>query len=289
MMVRPVYLFLGLWLSMASVAAAVAPAPGLVSWGSESYTLAAGESVPFEVAFDQIPVRRWVLVVESVPSGSHLNVRRARDGGLVYDGRGETRHEATIPWGTDEKISAVLTASRMGGTCTVSIWGPPGDAYRKAYGYEVNRALEAFDEGKTKRARAHLTQALADDPNDWVASKLLEGLSLGVTPSGDHGERDESVVTLPPDAPARVRTTRAAVAELRGDGRFYEALEMLQEIMDPALGTELLAAVYGDLADVFLDLNNPDQAAGALEMAQAFGLDPDSLTALKDRLDRCRF
>ena len=43
---------------------AVTSPPGLETWGDEDYRLEPGESTSFVVSFDEIPVRRWVLLVE---------------------------------------------------------------------------------------------------------------------------------------------------------------------------------------------------------------------------------
>ena len=161
-MVRPVHTFLATLLALvliAALAGAVSPPPGLVSWGEQSYRLDSGEATSFHVDFEQIPVRRWVLLVESDRTPSHLNVRRVADGSLVYDQRDEIRHEADVPWGDGESISAVLTAGRKGGVFSVSIWGPPRYSHLRSYGYEVNRALEAFARGDVGAARQHLLTA----------------------------------------------------------------------------------------------------------------------------------
>ena len=102
MKARTVYICCWLLSLAAAPLQAQYPPPGLVQWGSEAYTLDTGESMPFRVDWDQIPVRRWMLLVEGDLRISHLNLRRVGDGSLVYDLRDESRHLVEIPWGTDE-------------------------------------------------------------------------------------------------------------------------------------------------------------------------------------------
>jgi len=87
----------------------------LVRWSGESVRLQPGETATLQVSFDQMPLRRWTLLVES--SGErvcHLNVVRDRDGSLLYDVRDESRHEVDVPWGTGESLTAIVTAGRRG-------------------------------------------------------------------------------------------------------------------------------------------------------------------------------
>jgi hypothetical protein len=261
---------------LAAAAPAQYPPPGLVQWGSQAYTLDAGESISFQVDFEQIPVRRWLLLVEGDLKVSHLNLRRPRDGSLIYDEHNESRHAVEIPWGVGESLSGVLTAG-LGGGYAISIWGPPRDDYLRAYGYEVNRALEALADEDRDRARSHLLSALRDDPSDAVATTLLQALTDGSV---------GTVVVVMPDSTAsrRLAEVRAAAADLRAAGQPYAAADTLQGALGEPLGRAGLARIYGDLADVFLDLGNVGQATDAIAAAEALDLEPDEVARLRDRL-----
>lgn len=258
----------------ASAAAAGYPPPGMVVWDSRTYTLQTGESMQFQIEFDQIPVRRWMLLVEGDVRRSYLNLRRLADGSLVYDQRGETRHLAEIPWGQGEVLSGVLTAVRQGGAFTISFWGPPPDDYLKAYRYEVNRALEALAAGQRGRAVTHLQAALQRDPTDAVARVLLLGVADGV--SVDTGPADG----LPGADPALLNRADAEyfaaleshVDSLRAADLAYTAIDTLQTRLAEPASPALQALIYAELADLFLHLGNPQQAAVAVEKAAALWL-----------------
>ncbi len=261
-----------------AVTGALAQAPpGLASWGSQTYTLTEGEAVNFRVDWDQIPVRRWVLLVEGDLRISHLNVRRVRDGSLLYDQRDESRHRVDVPWGDGESISGVLTAGRAG-AYAISIWGPPRDDYLRAYSYGVNRALEALDEGDRVRARALLMGAMRDDTGDQVAQTLMRALSGGdgggaIGPTA--GDED-------PAARARLEETRRQAEALRDGGQSLEAMDLLQRALSPDLAPSAWAEVYGDLVEISIDLGNPVQAQAALAAAEALGLPEVRLGELRE-------
>lgn len=272
-------------LLVAAPALAWAP-PGLVSWGEESYRLGPGESTTITVTFAQVPVRRWVLLVESPGSASHVNVRRIHDGSLVYDQRGERRHEVPVPWGQGESLSAVVTAGRQGGVFQVSVWGPPADQYLRAYSYEVNRALEAFARGEVPGARNHLQAALRQDPQDEVARVLLLGLEADQVPSPVTAF-DPATEPGPDDAAEsarRVATARERAAALREVGRRYEAVEALQGVLQAGVPASSRGSVLVDLAHVLLDLGNVAQARAAWDQAVALELDVPGLEDLDRRL-----
>jgi hypothetical protein len=256
--------------------------PGWEEWTSQAYTLASGESMPFHVDWDQIPVRRWLLLVEGDTRPSYLNLRRAHDGSLVYDQRDETRHLVEIPWGEGESLSCLLRAEQ-GGAFAVSLWGPPRDDYLRAYSYEVNRALEAIEADDLDRAQAHLLSALREDPDDAVAQTLLVGLDA-------RGEGRGHRVVPPAEEPdpaalQRLEAVRAHAERLRGEGLYIAALDTLQQAIAPEVGAHGVALIYGDLAALFLDMENPMQAGAALRAAEALGLDAERATELRRRLE----
>jgi len=154
------------------------PASVLGNWEtykSESYTLRPRESFQFRVAFDQIQVRSWKLVVDGGQELCDLNVLRLRDESLLYFKTGESRHEVVVPWGRGEEIIVVLTNRDRPASFTVTLQGPPRDQVHAAYGYHVNRALEAFAAGRRLEAEANCRSALLEDPADGVAKVLLAG------------------------------------------------------------------------------------------------------------------
>jgi len=267
---------------LAAAAAAVQPPPGYVVWGTETYTLQPGEALQLRVDFEQIPVRRWLLLVEGDVRLSHLNLRRVADGRLVYDQRDESRHQVEIPWGVGESLSAVLTAG-SGGAFAISLWGPPRDHYLRAYGYEVNRALEALAAGQRGLAQVHLAAAQLADSTDAVARALLQSIAAGGALSSDA----PPAVAFAPDPAdsARVGSARRHAAALRREGRLYAAIDTLHACVERQPGREILASVYGDLAALYLDLGNRAQAAAAFEAAAALGLPDTALIELRRLLE----
>ncbi|MBD3220759.1 hypothetical protein GF314_05915 [bacterium] len=271
-------------LLLVAVAGAVSPPNGLVQWGERSYRLEPGESTSFRVDFEQIPVRRWWLIVESDRSPCHLNLRRVADGSLVYDRRDEVEHEVAIPWGEDEALSAVIVAGRRGGVFAVGIWGPPRDAYLRSYRYDVNRALEDLAAGDRGAAREHLMAAVTGDPDDPVAAALLQGLNAGTPPLADDDGGGDQDGTVPPRE--RWAEVRRDVAGLRDGGRFYEAIDRLHVELARPLPRDVRAEVYADLAAVLLDLGSGEQAREAVAAAEELGLDEAWLERLRERLTR---
>ncbi len=271
-------------LLLAGAAVAQYPPPGLESWGRQTYLLDPGESVQFPVTFQEIPVRRWFLLVEGDGRPAHLNVRRDRGGDLLYDQRDETRHQVEVPWGTGESLSAVLTAGRRGGAFTVSIWGPPPDAYRRAYSHAVNRALEDLAAGDAEAAREHLLAALREDPDDAVATTLLRAVS-----AGELGSRLASVpVAAPADtvaAAARVQRLRTAAAGLLEREQAFAALDSLGVARRQPAPAASIAQVYADLVRVHLQLGNPVQARESAAAAEALGLPPEQVVRLRRVLE----
>lgn len=277
-MLRRVQIFLAGCLLIGQ-AGAVSPPGGMVRWGEQSYRLEAGASTSLRVDFAQIPVRRWVLILESDGTPCHLNVRRVADGSLLYDERDLVEHEVDVPWGTGESLSAVIRNGRRAGVFAVSIWGPPRDGYLRSYGYDVNRALESLAAGDRARAQEHLLSAMSATPRDTVAAMLWQAVEAGAGRAG----------RIPPaDAGTAVagdwRDIRDQVTALRGDGRFYEALDRLQRfgssVADPALRAEL----HAELALVLIELESLVQAELAINEAAALGLDAVRVQALRDRL-----
>lgn len=241
------------------------PPPGLVSWDSRTVTLQAGESVQFEIDFAQIPVRRWLLLVEGDVRRSYLNLRRVADGSLVYDQRNEARHLATVPWGEDEVLSGMLMAGRHGGAFTISFWGPPPDAYLRAYRYEVNRALEALAEGRRGRAASHLQKALQERSDDRVARVLL----LGLAADQDGTTGLDLAATAPLDSLTVLRYAeiKRMIDSLHAQQQIYAAVDTLQERLVGTRPPLLRALLHTELARLFLELGNAQQAAIAIEAA----------------------
>lgn len=145
------------------------------TYRSEQTTLRPRESFQFRVAFDEIPVRSWRLVVDGGLERCDLNVLRLRDESLLYFQTDESRHEVTVPWGRGEEVIVVVTCRDREAAFTMTLQGPPRDQVHAAYGYHVNRALEAFAAGRRLEAEASCRSALLEDPRDGVAKVLLAG------------------------------------------------------------------------------------------------------------------
>ncbi len=145
------------------------------TWSSESYTLQPRESFQFPVAYDDIPARRWRLVVNGGDTNCDLSVLRMADESLVYFETNETKHEVSIPWGKGESLIVVITNRNDKGAIVVSFQGPPRDQHRASYSYDVNRALEKYSVGQRLAAEDYCRQALLKDSDDAVAKVLLAG------------------------------------------------------------------------------------------------------------------
>lgn len=165
------------------LAAAPAAAQGVSEglWtarGQETYLLRGGESVQFRVEYAQIPVRAWRLTVDGDQLLCHVNVLRLADGSLLYQQNDESHHEVRIPWGRDEAVAVTITADMSGGgVFTVKILGPPPDDVRQAYGYVMNRGLEALDVGDVGRAEALFGDAARLGEDGAAAELMLAGLA----------------------------------------------------------------------------------------------------------------
>lgn len=159
---------------LCAVAAAGVPEGLWTPRGSEVYNLEPGESTQFRIDFDQLPVRTWILSVDGGRLPCDLNVLRLEDGALLYQQHDESVHRVRIPWGRDETVSITLTANRRaGGSYTVEFLAPPPEQTPLAYGYDLNRALEALEEGRADRARPHLRDAVVNEPRDAGVAYLL--------------------------------------------------------------------------------------------------------------------
>lgn len=147
-------------------------------WAHEDYALQPRESVQFGVKYDQIPVRRWTLVVDGGGRQCDLSVLRVEGEELLYYETREVRHEVSVPWGKGEEIMVAVTARDHAGAFQVRLVGPPRDEIQASYSYDVNRALEDFAAGKNLTAEEHCRRALKSDPDDAVAKVLLAGFLL---------------------------------------------------------------------------------------------------------------
>lgn len=145
------------------------------TWSSESYTLLAKESFQFPVAYEDIPARRWRLVVEGGDINCDLSVLRMADESLLYFETNESLHQVSVPWGIGEELIVVVTNRNRKGAVVVSFQGPPRDQNHASYSYEVNRALEKYAAGQRLDAEEFCRQALLNDKDDAVAKVLLAG------------------------------------------------------------------------------------------------------------------
>ena len=148
-----------------------------VVWGVETYSLEAGESVQFKVWFEQIPVRAWSLTVEGGQRLCDVNVLRMSNRSLLYQGNNEGSHHVDVPWGEGESLAVTITADmNAAGVFTVKLLGPPVETARRAYGYTVNRALEALDAADPGRAESLLNDALKRGEDEGVTALLLASI-----------------------------------------------------------------------------------------------------------------
>jgi len=146
--------------------------------GTETYNLEAGESVQFMIAFDDLQVRSWILEVDGDQRLCDLNVLNLNDKSLLYQENDESRHRVRVPWGRDRRVAVTLTADlRIGGVFTVKFLAPPPEQAGRAFGFNVNRALEALADGESRRAESLLHDAVRAKEDEGVALLLLAGLA----------------------------------------------------------------------------------------------------------------
>ena len=173
------------------------------AWSSESFSLAARESFQIRVAFKDMPVRRWKLVVEGGDQKCDLTVLRTNGEELIYSKTNESRHEVSIPWGQGEELMVVLTNRRHAASFVVTLLGPPKGQATAAYSYHVNRSLEAFAAGQRLEAEDQCRLALKADPEDGVAKVLYAGFER------DRSAYDHAAIlveeALAGDLPAEMR------------------------------------------------------------------------------------
>lgn len=269
------------------------------TYKSESTTLRPRESFQFRVNFDQIQVRSWKLVVDGGQERCDLNVLRLRDESLLYYKTNESHHEVLIPWGRGEEAIIVLTNRDREASFTISLQGPPRDQTHAAYGFHVNRALEAFAAGRRLEAEAECRSALIEDPQDGVAKVLLagflrDGQYLGQAASlVDEALKDDlpgDMRALALDLRAELRRLRAplpapvregideAERELSG-GQPAEALVTTSKLLDSDLDYD--AAARASL------LTEKGRALAALERNfEAVDVFTQALALLRDRGDQ---
>ncbi len=215
---RPLALFVSVAaILVATAAAGAAPPTNWDVWKSDVTTMQPRESFQLHVGFDQIPVRAWKLVIDGDQVRCDVNVVRLRDESLLYDRTDESHHEVLIPWGRGEEVIIVVTNRDREATFTISLLGPPRDQPLAAYGYHVNRALEAFAGGRRLEAEAECRAALVDDPRDGVAKVLLAGFLR----DGQYLDQAASLVEdalagdLPPDMRGLAQDLRTDLRRLR--------------------------------------------------------------------------
>lgn len=145
------------------------------SWSSESFSLAPRESFQIRVSFTDLPVRRWKLAVNGGEKKCDLSLLRVNGEELLYYKTDESRHEVSVPWGTDEELIVVITNRSAPAAFLVDFLGPPRTQVTAAYSYHVNRALEDYGAGQRLAAEDQCRLALKANPEDGVAKVLYAG------------------------------------------------------------------------------------------------------------------
>jgi len=237
-------------LSLAAVSA-IAGAGGYETWSAESFTLDPRESFQLRIAYADIQVRNWRLVVDGGDQNCDLLVTRTKDGALLYQLSDERHHEVDIPWGEGEEVTLVVTNRKVRGAFVVSVLGPPRDEVHASYSYHVNRALDKFAAGQRLTAAEECRTALLENPDDGVAKVLQAGFmrdrhdfaaAAAVIDEALAGElpgsmrsvaeslRDELVQLRQPLA-APIRHQFAAAERLLMAGKGAEALVVCEDLL----------------------------------------------------------
>ena len=243
-------------------------------WSSDNVELDAKASAQLNITFEQIPARSWTLVVDGGDRNCDLNIRRERDGSLLYQGLDERRHVVPIPWGQGEVISVVLTNRDLRAAFVVSVVGPPRDQLQASYSYHVNRALEKFASGQRLSAEDECRKALLQDPQDGVAKVLLAGFLR------DRHYYDQASVMVEEALAGELPGTMRSVAEsLRRDlVRLRAPLPLpvrrgVEEIEQKLLDGEGAAALAQADELLAADLEIDAAAQGRLQMLRGQALD----------------
>jgi tetratricopeptide (TPR) repeat protein len=177
--IRSRFLFMVmLVLTLATFAAAAVSEILWVPRGTETYNLDEVESLQLRVTFDDLAVRAWILEVDGDLRTCDLNVLALNDLSLLYQKNNESRHRVRIPWGRGQRVAVTLTADmKVGGVFTVKFLAPPPEQAGRAFGYIVNRALEALESGKAGLAESLLYDSIKAAEDEGVALLLLAGLA----------------------------------------------------------------------------------------------------------------
>lgn len=338
------------WLAAGAGAAAAAGGkdnPAVwAAWSSESFSLAPRQSFQMRVAFTDIPVRRWKLVVDGGDRKCDLSLLRTNGEELVYYKTNESRHEVSVPWGQGEEVMLVLTNRNAQASFVVTLLGPPRDQVTAAYSFHVNRALEAYGAGQRLEAEDQCRLAMKADPADGVAKVLYAGfqrdrnfydqaaLLIDEALAGDlppemqtlaRNMRNE-LVKLRAPLPAPVRDGAAQAEQLIDAGQGDEALALCERLLDghleldgpsqsrlltlkgqalESLGRDFeaidaythalnydrsrdnQATVYFHMGRLFLGMDNPAQAQGALTMSLQHGLPSGLDLQAREMLKEC--
>ena len=187
------------------------------AWSSESYSLASRESFQMRIGFQDLPVRRWKMVVDGGDKNCDLSLLRVNGEELLYYKTDESRHEVEIPWGTGEELLVVLTNRKNPAAFVVTLLGPPKEQATAAYSYYVNRALEAYSSGQRLQAEEQCQRALKADPADGVAKVLYAGFQRDRQFFDHAAELVEEALTgeLPADMRTLAENMRAELVKLR--------------------------------------------------------------------------
>lgn len=272
----------------AALAAAATPPDALwTARGTESYVLEAGESVQFQVGFDTLPVRAWVLEVDGDYRLSDLNVLRRPDDVLLYQKNDESRHRVRVPWGRGQEVAVTLTADRAaGGVYTVKFLAPPPDQAGQAYGFWVNRALEALEQDRLEEAEGNLQRSLREGEDPGVAAVLQAGIhQLRGERQAAADQLEQALAAGLPDAWTRADVLRRAGVAHHDAGALIRAQERLDEAVAAAQDRRQRALALYRSGLLQRDRGNPSQARLALTTARDLGLPADLDAAAASALD----
>ncbi len=243
------------------------------TWHTETFTVEPGESFQFRVAFADIQVRSWKLVVDGADRNCDLSVLRVNDESLLYYKTNESRHEVLVPWGKGEELIVVLTNRRQKATFTVEFLGPPRDQVHAAYSYHVNRALEAFASGRRLDAQDECGKALRKDERDEVAKVLLASFLR----EGRYYSRAASLVDdalkgdLPPEMRRLAEDLQSELAVLRAPlaPAIQKQMDTISSLVEKGKGSRAVELCDETLTESSLPL----RAKSLLHMLRGRALD----------------
>lgn len=201
----------------------------------ETYVLAPEEGIQLPLEPSGMAVRRFYLRIES-DFAIEIRVTRAYGSRVLFMERRASNVSTLVPWGRDERGNiSLVNPIEFPVRVLLSIATDPAEEGEPVHRFYVNRFLEALEAGESDRLLGLLDRALAQDPQDSVAIRLVERVT---------GRRD----ALPDYLESRtVQEVEERIEELRreGDADAVDALVAAPPLLETETGIRRWNLVVG--------------------------------------------